>query len=310
LSRCGAAFALLALAATCGCGEAAGPPAAAISALPSGTLARVQSELVSATSVARVAERQGVAPREALSRLLSDALLASEARAVAAPGIVPTIERAAASRALLEKIAADAVAAGPATQAEIDALVSERWTELDRPDGVRTTHAVVLNTDAGRDARARVVAGAVLAAAKDATSADDFEKRAKSVAADGFEIRVEALPPVTADGRAFERKDQSFLPYPGTFDEDFSRAAIQLKHPGELSPIVKSAFGYHVIRLVERIPGLRVPKAELQTALETEVRTRRAARARLELLTKLRAGSVVQIDRAVDDLTASVHTSP
>jgi parvulin-like peptidyl-prolyl isomerase len=310
LSRRAAALALWALTATFGCSEAAGPAPAADSALPPGTLARVDSELVSAASVTLVAQRQGVAPREALARLLSDALLASEARSSSPPGVVTAIERAAEARALLEKLALDAAAAGPVTEAEAEALTKERWIDLDRPDAARTTHVVVINKDGARDARARAVAEALLAAVKDSTSAQDFEQRAKAVATDGFDVRVEALPPVTADGRAFDRKDQAWVPYPTDFDPDFSRAASLLKEPGQLSPIVKSQFGYHVIRLVERIPGASMPKADLLTALAPEVRTRRAARARVELLEKLRVASAIQIDRAVDELTSRVQTSP
>ena len=310
MSRRAAALALSALAATCGCSEAAGPPPAAVSALPAGTLARVDSQLVSATSVTNVAVRRGLAPREALERLLSDALLASQARSSAPPGVVTAIERSAAARALLEKLAADAAAAGPATPSEVDELSKERWTELDRPDAARTSHVVVINSDATRDGRARAVAEALHAAVDGCTSAQDFEQRAKTVATDGFDVRVEALPPITADGRAFERKDQSWLPYPSTFDAAFARAANRLNEPGQLSPVVKSEFGYHVIRLVERIAGATLPKAELLTALEPEVRTRRAARARVELLEKLRPASGIQIDRAVDELTARVQASP
>lgn len=35
-------------------------------------------------------------------------------------------------------------------------------------------------------------------------------------------------------------------------DMEFRRAALTLKKPGEISPVVKSSFGYHIIQLVER----------------------------------------------------------
>jgi peptidyl-prolyl cis-trans isomerase SurA len=35
-------------------------------------------------------------------------------------------------------------------------------------------------------------------------------------------------------------------------DQDFKYAAVKLKNPGDISPVVKSQFGYHIIQLVEK----------------------------------------------------------
>ncbi len=40
----------------------------------------------------------------------------------------------------------------------------------------------------------------------------------------------------------------------GPMVQDFSTAAFKLTKPGELSPLVKSQFGYHIIKLIERGP--------------------------------------------------------
>ena len=40
----------------------------------------------------------------------------------------------------------------------------------------------------------------------------------------------------------------------GSMVQDFSTAAFKLTKPGELSPLVKSQFGYHIIKLIERGP--------------------------------------------------------
>jgi parvulin-like peptidyl-prolyl isomerase len=126
---------------------------------------------------------------------------------------------------------------------------------------------------------------------------------------EGFELKVEPLSAVTADGRTFEKRDAAFLPR-GAFDLDFARAASQLTTPGQLSPVIQSAFGFHVIRLEERIPGVAVPKAELPRLLEPEVMTRRAGRARRELLDKLRQGAKIEVDRAHDELTTKPKLNP
>jgi hypothetical protein len=299
---------LVVLVATLGCGTPKDPLPAS-SSLPAGVVARVEGESISSSAVTHIAERQLLEPRAALSRALSDALFAAAARASLPDPVISTVERAAAARAVLERLGSDSVSLGPPSDAEIAALVRERWAELERPDGARTTHAVVMNTDPHRDRAAQELAERLASAAKAANSAEEFLSLVKAVPADGFEVRAENLPAITADGLGFERTEKGFVGAFSSFDRDFARAANGLQHPGQLSPVVKTRFGYHVIRLAERIPGHVVPKAELASLLGPEVETRRAARLHEELLKKLRRASATQIDRAVDELTARVQPS-
>lgn len=282
-------------------------PSTSSSALAPGIAARAGSEQVSAATIERIAARQGIAPRAAAALALSDALFAQAARITIPSATTHSIERAAAGRSLLEQLGLAAVAAGPASDSELSEIARERWTELDRPDGVRTTHAVVLNDNPARDAAARSLAEKLARAVQRATSGDELIRIAQAFPAEGFKIIAQTLPFVTADGRVFQRHDAKFVASASPFDADFARAANALERPGQLSPIVKSAFGYHVIRLEERAPGVVVPKSELRTLLAAEVVTRRAAKARTELLDQLHRASAVELDRAVDQLTAQVE---
>ncbi|MES1186789.1 MAG: peptidyl-prolyl cis-trans isomerase [Myxococcales bacterium] len=290
-----------------GCSSGGSAPPATTSALPSGSTARVGSELVSDATVSRIAASQAVAPRQAVELALSDALFAVEARASLPLGATRSIERAAAARSLLEQLSQDAARAGAPTPAELAELARERWVELDRPSAVRTTHAIVMNDKPGRDADARALAENLAAAVRGATTSDELIRLAQAVPPGGFQIRAEALPFVTADGRTFVRKDAGFKATPGNFDPDFARAANELSTPGELSPVVKSSFGYHVIRLEERVPSAVVGEAELRDRLAPDVLARRASRARGQLLDKLRQASPVEVERAVNELTARVQ---
>jgi peptidyl-prolyl cis-trans isomerase C len=301
---------LLVLVATLGCGTPNELPPVASSSLPPGIVARVEGESISGSAVAQIAERQGLPPRAALSPALSDALFAAAARASLPVSIISAVERAAAARAVLERVGAESVAAGPPTHSEVAELVRERWVELERPDAVRTTHAVVMNTDPNREGAAQALAQKLALAAKGASSAEEFLSLVKSVPAEGFQVKAENLPPITPEGRGFERTEKGFVSALSSFDRDFALAANRLQRPGDLSPVVKTRFGYHVIHLVERIPGSVVPPAELATLLRPEVETRRAARLRRELLEKRRSASDIQIDRAVDELTARLQPSP
>ncbi len=301
-----ALFPLLALLA-CSRSSSPPPPSTTSSALAQGVTACAGAEQVRAATIARIAARQGIDPHAAVGLALSDALFAQGGRALLSRASTRVIERAAIGRSLLEQLGADAAAAGPPRDAELSEIVHERWVELDRPDGVRTTHAVVVNNKPDRDAAAHGLANKLALALQAATSGDDLIRLAKAFPNEGFEIRAEPLPFVTAEGRVFQRQDAGFIASRGGFDPDFARAALALERPGQLSSVVKSAFGYHVIRLEERVPGVLVAKAELTKMLDAEVLTRRAAQARTELVDRLHKATAVQLDRAVDELTAQVE---
>lgn len=291
------------------CGGSGEPPKPGSVRLPEGVVARAGRELISASTVTRIAQAQNLPAARALSHALSDAILAQAAMSSVASGTASHIERAAAARTLLEQLARDATRTGPPSQAELDELSRERWLEVDRPDAARTTHAVVLGARPELLAKARAIAEKLAETVRSAGSKEEFERLAKTVAPEGLTLRVESLPPVTADGRAFERRDDTFQPH-GAFDVEFARAANALTRPGEISPVTQSKFGFHVIRLEERVPGQVVPKPELAELLGPDVLTRRSARARRELLERLRKSSVVDLERGVDELTARVKLQP
>lgn len=284
-------------------------PSAASRQLPDGTAATVASDAVSTTSVARIAESRSVPLQKALDVAVSDALFAQQARQQAPEGVAVAIERAATARALLEALAAESARRGPATNEELDALVRERWTELDRPAGVRTIHAVVLVKAPEQDAAARALAGKIALSVATAATFEDFERLTRAVPAGDADVRVERLPVVMPDGRGATLKDGAYVPM-GQFDQEFARAANALTEPGQLSPVVHTSFGYHVIRLEERVPAASVRPEERASMLGAEALTRRASHMRGELLEKLRAGAAIVTDRAVDDLTARPKITP
>lgn len=293
-----------------GCGGESAPALATSASLPAGSAARVGAELISAATVTRIAESQGLAPRDAIGLAISDALFAEGAKAGLPRAATRSIERAATARSLLEQLSREAKQAGPPTVKELAEIVRERWLELDRPSGARTTHALVMNDKPARDADAHALADKLALELQGVTSSEELIRRAKAFPAAGFEIRAEDLPFVTPDGRVFAQTPNGIRGSSQTFDPDYARAASALEQPGQLSPVTKSAFGYHVIRLAERMPGVTVAEPELSQRLGPDILVRRAARARRELLEKLRNASGVQLERAFDDLTAQVKAVP
>lgn len=291
------------------CGAADRAPAPQSSSLPSGTLARVGQDLIGAPSVERLFATRGLTAQAAADIAIADSLWAQGARAQLAPGTARAVERVALARSILDSLLAAAVAKGAPTDAELQQLVKERWLELARPPAVRTTHVVVVNDKPERDAAARALAEKLRLALAAAKSSADMLRIGKEVPNEGFDVRAEALSFAAADGRTFDKQGERYSAG-ATFDGAFAQAANALQQPGDLSPVTKSQFGYHVIRLDERDPGHTIAPAELPEMLRPEVVARRAGTARRELMEQLKQQKTIQIERAVDELTASVKASP
>jgi hypothetical protein len=295
---------------TLSCSSHEAPSTPVTSALPPGVVARTGDELVGAETVARVAAARRVSAYSAAQLAVTDAVLAVGARANLPDATVRTIERAAHARALLEELAVEASKRGPPSAAELEELRRERWVDLERPDAVRTTHALVLNDKPERAAEARLVAEKLGAQLSSVTTGDELIRAARAFDAGGFEVRAESLPFVTADGRTFARTETGLAPRGAGFDVAFAKAANAIGKVGTLGPLVESSFGYHVILLEERMTGISTPEVGLVTLLGPEVIARRGSKARRELLDRLRGGAAIGVERAADDLTAKIQLSP
>ncbi len=273
--------------------------------LPAGVIASVGAENIARVTVERIAAAESVTPSVARDRAISEALFAAGARdAFRARPLAPVLERAAAARALLDGMKAEALARGAPTDAEVAQLTELRWVELDRPESARTTHAVALVKSPEEDAKARAVAEQIATAVHGVTDPAEFMRIANAVPHAGVEVRAERLPAVTADGRAFD-PDKPNANADAHFDPDFANAALRLA-VGEISAPVKSAFGYHVILCEARLPALSIPLEQRRALLRDEVLKSRAEREKQELLARLAAATPIQISRASDELTARV----
>ena len=279
--------------------------------LPPGVAARVGNDDVHVETVARIARSNGLGLELARDRAVSDALFAASVRAdPARADFVRASERAALARALLENLREKARSAGPPSDSEVETQTRERWLELDRPESVRTTHAVVLTKSPADDAPARALAVKLADAVRGVDESAEFIRRAQALPREAVELHAEALPPAFLDGRIW---DPTLVPprqLAGELDREFTRAAHALQTPGQQSPIVKTAFGYHVILLQERLPALRLTLEERRTRLLEAVLSRRAKTELDALVNQLKTQLSVEIPRASDELTALVVPAP
>ena len=296
------ALALLTSAVSCTDGGRA--PAPQQAALGGEIAARVGTDVIPVALVATVAADQRVAPREALRRLIDDAVTANGARArgLDRESRASWLLTAARARWAADQILAEARQAGLPSDAELTDLTRQHWREVDRPAAVRVVHALVQRpkgADEATLARARALAVELRTAVLAAKDADDFQVRAKAVPhpAD-LDVVVQPLPPFASDGQLTESE--------GGMVESFAKAAHALTQPGETSGVAESPFGWHVIRLVERIPEQRMPLEARRAAFTEEAIMQRARKATDERLAALRPSAPIEISPSAEPLMQSL----
>jgi peptidyl-prolyl cis-trans isomerase C len=317
-----------------GCGGSGTPPAPASGPLPPGVVARVGSREITADRVARIAAAQKISLKDARDAAIRDELFAEGAlaRGLDLDREVLLSTRGELARRMLRKVLADARAT-PATEPELTVAAARRWLDVDRPEGFRTVHAVVrfaASDDDAKKARARAVAEAIRAKiqpiaarapempiAEDTPRANQrtgpnsdpdplsaaFRKAVLEVPTDGLEVVAEPLPPVSAEARVL-------VPGDNWFDQDFARAASTLKERGDLSPLVTSTFGVHVILLLERTPPNVLTGEARAARLFDDIVNERARAAQKRLLAPLRAQARVEIAADAQALISLVAVDP
>lgn len=307
LSSCARATLACLLIASLSCaGSQETPPPAEQTALGGEIAARVGSDVIPVSLVAKVATAQHVTPREALKRLVDDAVAANAARAKGFDRELPTSWHltAARGRVTADRFLAEAKRMGPPTDDEIETLSARYWREVDRPPALRVVHAVVhrpVKPDPAASERARAFAQQLRDALVDAKDADDFIAKAKAVPFPEGKVTAENLPPFTEAGKSIEAEQQ--------FDPAFAKGAFAVGEAGKTSAVVESSFGWHVIRVLERIPEQRMPMETRRIAFTDEAITMRAAAMTKARIEAARAAKPIEIAPSSEILMRSLMTN-
>jgi peptidyl-prolyl cis-trans isomerase C len=128
------------------------------------------------------------------------------------------------------------------TDAQVREFYDKRPEKFKEPETVRASH-VLVKVDEQADAATRQKARAKIEGVlKQARSGADFAKLAREH---------------SDDGSAQQGGDLSYFAR-GQMVRPFEEAAFALK-PGEVSDVVTTQFGYHVIKVTDRKPGAPVP---------------------------------------------------
>jgi hypothetical protein len=266
-----------------GCGP---HPAPAPAPVPlGGDVAHVGDVDIPASLVADVARSRGVESSRALEGLVQDALLAQEARA---NGLDRDESAHWATTAVLARIVAGRLLADARRQG---APVEDELAT------VRVIHAVVLKSPALSPSRAREIASAILQAVVNAKNDYEFESRARGVPHVDARVRIERLPAFDASGRSGDGD---------VFDADFVGAAFDLHEQGQTGGVVRTPFGWHVIRLMERaVPDAATIEGR-RRELAAEVLEMRARTRLRSLLESRRRRTTIEVSAAAEDLMARV----
>jgi peptidyl-prolyl cis-trans isomerase C len=169
-------------------------------------------------------------------------------------------------------------AGGPAvTDAEIRDFYEKNPERFKQPEGVRASH-ILLRVQPGDEAGKKKARAAIESILKQAKAGKDFGDLARKHSNDGSAQSGGDL--------GFFTKDR-MVP-------EFANAAFALK-PGQISDVVETQFGYHIIKLTERRPAADVPLQDV-TEQVREFLTQKRHQEKAEAFVKvLRSKSKVEV---------------
>ncbi len=152
------------------------------------------------------------------------------------------------------------------SDADVEAYYERHKSDYVKPEEVKASH-ILRKVEAGAGDEERAAARAKI---------DEILELAQAEGADFAELaREHSEDP----GSGANGGDLGFFPRRGAMVEPFAAAAFALQEAGDLSPVVESTFGFHIIRLTERrIPeqGLAVVRGDIEATLRTAAQIEKA----------------------------------
>ncbi len=142
------------------------------------------------------------------------------------------------------------------TAQDVQRYYEDNEAQYSTPEETRASH-ILLKTEGKDDAAVKKQAEDLLAKAKGGA---DFAALATTFSED--------------DSSKVKGGDLGFFPK-GQMVPEFDAAAFSLQ-PGQISDLVKSQFGYHIIKVVERKPATKRSLDEVRAQIEDQLKTQRA----------------------------------
>lgn len=129
---------------------------------------------------------------------------------------------------------------------------------------------------------------------KDRAAAEDLHAELVSDPA-----RFEELAKENSEDKASSRKggDLGFFGH-GRMAPAFEQAAFALVEPGEITEVVETPYGFHIIQLIEKRPGQQRELAQVAESIRGQLKRRAVARAVSQYRENLQTSAAIEIDRA------------
>jgi hypothetical protein len=268
-----------------GCGEQASVSRAALT-VPKGAFATIGDralslELLTTPPEARKAESEAV---------IREILLGDEA-ARSLPHRARAVERGVLGRSLVERLEQELLREAPVKEADLQAQRAKEWVKYERPRSVRTAQFFVPVGELSPGDHEHALAERIHEAVKGATNIDQFVTLGKAIETE-LKVIVEPAPAVAADGRVvpINTEEARFV----STDEVFARAASSLRAPGDISGVVVTQDGFHVLYAMEVFSSVSIPIAEARRTLTKAILAERLD-ARLQTLKEGRKEKVVRV---------------
>jgi peptidyl-prolyl cis-trans isomerase D len=149
------------------------------------------------------------------------------------------------------------------SDAEAEAYYQEHTSEFDEPKRLRVAHVLVRVPPVGGSDAENAAKAKVEDVIKRAKGGEDFAKLAREISED--------------KASAVQGGDLGFVG-PGELVAPFEQAAFALKK-GEISPPVRTPFGYHAIRVVDVKEGGKIPLKDVVAKIKETLGTQKSEQA-------------------------------
>jgi peptidyl-prolyl cis-trans isomerase C len=225
------------------------------------TEADYQAELATIPEQYRAGiEASGERIHQLLDKIFVHRVLAQEARELGLdqdPLLQKQVELAVENvlgRARLQHLREQALAADP----DFEALARERYEtdpeKYQQPERVKVSH-ILIKTEGRSEQEAQQLAEEI-----------------RELVLKGKQPFAELALEYSEDTSVQQNQGNLGFISKGNTVRPFEEAAFSLQKPGEISPVVKSEFGFHVLRLEERQPAQQQPFAKVKDRLMREAR--------------------------------------